>query len=179
VNKRDHVLNGVLLSVGAGVLLGIVPSIGLTAAERTLPTEPVGVVVGSIEQIVRFFVPVVLGDTAFGKHRKTLHNLFVLGVFLAYPFLFGNLHYVWIGVATHFVLDMAGSARGIALFYPLSSREYDLPGGVPVSSKWATPLTVAITVAELVALALVHYYVVPLDAEVGTLQRLAVGSLFG
>ncbi|MFB6161321.1 MAG: metal-dependent hydrolase [Haloferacaceae archaeon] len=185
MNKRDHVLNGVLLSIGTGVLLGIAPSIGLAAAERTLPTEPVGAAVGVLEQVVRFFVPVVLGalfpdvDTAFGKHRKTLHNVFVLGVFLAYPALFGNLHFVWIGVVTHLVLDMAGSARGVALFYPLSPREFSLPGGVPVSSKWATPLTVGITAAELVVMALVHYYVVPLDANVATVQRTMLGALVG
>jgi len=74
-------------------------------------------------------------DTAFGKHRKTLHNLPILIGFVAFPFVFGNLEYVWIGVLTHYVLDIAGSKRGIALFYPLWKEEFGLPIGVAVSSK--------------------------------------------
>ena len=77
-----------------------------------------------------------------------------------------NLQVVWIGIATHYVLDLAGSKRGIALFYPLSSTEYDLPIGVATSSRFATVVTVLITVVELGLLAVVHYYVAPLDASV-------------
>jgi hypothetical protein len=178
MNKGDHVLNGVLLGIGIGVIVGLVPVAG-----GTLPRVPGDAAVGVLEQTVRVFVPVVLGalfpdvDTAFGKHRKTLHNVFVLGVFLAYPLAFGNLHYVWIGVVTHYVLDMAGSRRGVALFYPLSNREYSLPGGVPVRSRWATRVTVAITAVELAVLGLVHHYVVPLGVDVATVRRMATAVL--
>jgi membrane-bound metal-dependent hydrolase YbcI (DUF457 family) len=182
VNKYDHVLNGALLSVGIGTLLGL-----LAVDVATLDTAGLAGVAAAVvtvaTEVVRVGVPVTLGamfpdiDTAFGRHRKTFHNLPVLAVFLAFPFVFGNLAFVWVGVATHYVLDMVGSARGIALFYPLSPTEYDLPGGVPVSSRWATPLTVAISGLEVGVLALVHYYVVPLDATLAATAQLlaAVG----
>ncbi len=156
MNKRGHVLNAVLLSIGLGYVL-----------------EPSGDV-PTFVAIAELSVPVVLGalfpdvDTAFGRHRKTFHNLPVLGVFVAYPFLFENLHYVWVGVATHYVLDMLGSKRGIALFYPLE-KEYSFPAGVPVSSKWADLVTVAVTGLELAVLAAFHVYVTPLDGALSAL----------
>lgn len=162
MNKRGHVLNAVLLAIGIGYVLepsGDTPTF-VTIAEISVP-----IVLGALFPDV---------DTAFGKHRKTLHNLLVLGVFLAYPVVFGNLQYVWVGVLTHYVLDLLGSKRGIALFYPLE-KEYNLPFGVPVNSNWADAVTFGVTVVELLAFALVHYYVLPLDA---TQQALAaVGSL--
>ena len=166
MNKRGHVLNAVLLSIGLGYVL-----------------EPSGDV-PTFVAIAELSVPVVLGalfpdvDTAFGRHRKTLHNLPVLGVFVVYPFLFDNLHYVWVGVATHYVLDLLGSKRGVALFYPLE-KEYSLPMGVPVSSKWADLVTVAVTALELAVLATFHVYVAPLDgalhAVVTTVANLNAG----
>ncbi|WP_435146502.1 metal-dependent hydrolase [Halobaculum sp. P14] len=151
MNKKGHVLNGALLAVGLGYIL-----------------EPAGDVTTFVK-IASLFVPLVLGalfpdvDTAFGRHRKTLHNLPVLGVTAAYPVVFDNLHFVWVGVATHYLLDLAGSKRGIALFYPLLDDEFDLPVGVPTSSGWADVVTVAITLVELGALAAVHFYVVDLN----------------
>ncbi|ESP89906.1 metal-dependent hydrolase [Candidatus Halobonum tyrrellensis] len=151
MNKRGHVLNAVLLAVGLGYVL-----------------EPSGGAETFVE-IARLSVPVVLGalfpdvDTAFGRHRKTLHNLPVLGVFVAYPVYFGNLQFVWVGVATHYVLDVVGSKRGIALFYPVASREYDLPVGVATSSDLADVVTVVITLLEVAVLAAVHVYVVDLS----------------
>ena len=136
MNKRGHVVNAVLLSVGLAVLL---------EGSRTLPTLETVLVVG---------VPVTLGalfpdvDTAFGTHRKTLHNLPTLGVFAAFPVLFGNLQYVWLGVLTHYVLDLCGNVRGMALFYPWP-EEYDVPVGVNVDSPWADVVTLAVTGAEL------------------------------
>jgi hypothetical protein len=177
VNKADHVLNGVLLAVGTAVILGIAPSVGLGAETRTLPTATAGALAGVGLLVAEFFVPVTLGalfpdvDTAFGKHRKSLHNVFVVAVFVAYPLVFDNLHFVWLGVVSHLVLDMAGSARGIAFFYPLTSEEFDLPGGVTTTSRYATPLTVAITLAELGVMAAVHYYLVPLDTTGQTIQQ--------
>jgi len=170
VNKEGHVLNAVLLALGLGVVLSVSPT-----SEPTMATAQ-----AAGATIAELFLPVVLGalfpdvDTAFGRHRKTLHNLPVLAMFLAYPVYFGNLHYVWVGVATHYVLDVVGSKRGIALFYPLSSQEYDLPTGVATSSKWANPVTLVVSAVELAALALVHYYVVALDAG---LQQTA--AMFG
>ena len=145
MNKKGHVLNAALLSLGLGYLL-----------------EPTGSL-ETFRTIIAIGVPVTLGalvpdiDTAFGKHRKTLHNLPVLAGFVAFPEIFGNLEYVWIGVLTHYVLDIAGSKRGIALFYPVWKKEFGLPFGVAVSSKRSDMMMVFVTVAELMlAAAIVH-----------------------
>jgi len=148
MNKRGHVLNALLLSIGLGYVL-----------------EPAGDV-ATFETIAAVIVPVVLGamvpdiDTAFGRHRKTLHNLLVLGVVAAYPVYFGNLQYVWIGVLSHFALDIMGSRRGLALLYPLTDNEFNLPIGVPVDSKYAEAMMLAVTGFEL-ALAAVIVYEIP------------------
>jgi len=149
MNKRGHVLNAVLLSIGLGYVL-----------------EP-SATIETARMMVELLLPVTLGalfpdvDTAFGKHRKTLHNLFVVGMFAAWPIYMGNLNYVWIGIATHYILDVAGSTRGIALFYPLSSTEYNLPVGIPVSSSKSDLVTVLVTIAEVGTFAGVLFYVVP------------------
>ncbi|MEZ3114479.1 metal-dependent hydrolase [Halobaculum sp. MBLA0147] len=151
MNKYGHVLNGVLLALGLALVLG---------AELSLTT---------VEWGVRLLPPVVLGalfpdvDTAFGKHRKTLHNLPVLALFVAYPLYFDNLHFVWVGIATHYLLDVVGSKRGIALFYPYT-QEYGLPIGVAVSSEYSTVVTVVISVLEVGLLAAIHVYVIDLVA---------------
>mgnify|MGYP000639128840 CR=1 FL=1 len=155
MNKQGHVLNAVLLSIGLGYVL-----------------YPAGDV-PTFRAIAEMSVPIVLGallpdvDTAFGKHRKTLHNLPLLAVIYAYPVYFGNLHYVWIGVATHYVLDVLGSKRGIALFYPYS-KEYNLPFGVPVSSEWATGVTVGVTAVELALAAVVVHFDLPVQDLTGS-----------
>lgn len=148
MNKKGHVLNAVLLSIGLGYLL-----------------EPVGDL-ETFKTIAMIGVPVTLGalfpdvDTAFGRHRKTLHNLPILLGFVVFPSVFGNLEYVWIGVLTHYVLDVAGSKRGIALFYPIWKKEFGLPIGVAVSSKRADLMMVVVTVGEL-ALAAALVFEVP------------------
>jgi membrane-bound metal-dependent hydrolase YbcI (DUF457 family) len=167
MNKRGHVLNAVLLSIGLGYVL-----------------DPSGDV-STFATIAEVFLPVVLGalfpdvDTAFGKHRKTLHNLPVLLIFLAHPIYHGgNLQWVWLGVLTHYILDMVGSKRGIALFYPISSTEYGFPTGVTTSSEHAEVVTVAITILELAAVgALV--YVLPTYLPPGATELLtnAFGSV--
>lgn len=145
MNKEGHVINGLLLGVGLGFIL-----------------EPAGDLT-TLRTVVAVTVPVVLGalfpdvDTAFGRHRKTLHNLLVLGLFAAFPLVFDNLHWVWVGVLTHYVLDVVGSKRGIALFYPYP-KEYDLPTGVATSSTYANLVTLLVTGLELVvAFAVVRY----------------------
>ncbi|MFT4923634.1 MAG: membrane-bound metal-dependent hydrolase YbcI (DUF457 family) [Haloarculaceae archaeon] len=154
MNKRGHVLNAVLLSIGLGYLL-----------------EPAGDV-ETFVTIAEVFVPVVLGalfpdvDTAFGKHRKTLHNLSVLAIVGAYPIYFGNLQWVWLGVATHYVLDVLGTTRGIALFYPLWSREFDVPFGIPVDSKYTDLMTISVTAVELAGCFLLLQYGTPVVAQV-------------
>lgn len=141
MNKEGHVLNAVLLSIGLGYVL-----------------EPAGDE-ATFVTIAQVTIPVTLGalfpdvDTEFGKHRKTLHNLVVLGIFLAYPLVFDNLRFVWIGIVTHYVLDLFGSKRGIALFYPYK-QEYNLPIGVSTSSEYANAVTIVITLFELVVAAL-------------------------
>jgi hypothetical protein len=154
MNKEGHVLNAALLGIGLGFVL-----------------EPSGTI-ETLRTVVAVTVPVTLGalfpdvDTAFGKHRKTLHNLPVVVIFAAFPLLFENLSYVWIGVLTHYVLDYLGSRRGIALFYPLSSQEYGFPSGVTTSSRFANVVTMMVTGVELaVAVAIVH--VLPQYVDVG------------
>ena len=153
MNKRGHVLNAILLAVGLGFLL-----------------EPAGTL-ETARTIAEVFVPVVLGalfpdvDTAFGKHRKTLHNLPVLGIVLAYPFYFGNLQWVWLGVATHYVLDVLGTTRGIALFYPFWSREFDVPFGIRVDSKYSDLMTITVTAVERAAIFLLVTYAGPVVVE--------------
>ncbi len=163
MNKRGHVLNALLLALGLGFILE--PGLDMATAEMT----------------VQITVPIVLGalfpdvDTAFGRHRKTLHSLPVLAVFLAYPILFGNLQYVWIGVLTHYILDVVGSRRGIALFHPLSDTEYGMPTGVTTSSKYADLVTVIITALELAAFWAIHTYVVDLALDLSAASEAAAG----
>lgn len=146
MNKKGHVLNAVLLSIGLGYVF-----------------EPSGDTVTFVK-ITQISVPIILGalfpdvDTEFGRHRKTLHNLPVLGVFVAYPFVFDNLHFVWIGILTHYLLDFFGSKRGLALFYPWD-EEFSFPVGVATSSKHAELVTVVITILEVVAFGAIHFYV--------------------
>lgn len=137
MNKGDHVMNAILLGVGLGYLME--PGSG----------EATGA------SIIAIGVPVILGamvpdiDSVIGRHRKTLHNLPVLIGFAVFPAYFGNLEYVWVGLLTHYILDIAGSTRGIALFYPLLDREYGMPVGVPVSSRQADVMTLFITAVQL------------------------------
>jgi membrane-bound metal-dependent hydrolase YbcI (DUF457 family) len=153
MNKRGHVINAVLLSVGLGYVLH--PS----GDERTFLS------------IAEVGLPIVLGalvpdvDTAFGRHRKTLHNLPVLAVFVVFPLYFDNLRFVWIGVLTHYVLDVVGSRRGIALFYPVWEAEFGTPTGVTTTSEWADAVTVVITVLEVALAALVVYRAPGLSVE--------------
>ncbi|MES3517614.1 MAG: metal-dependent hydrolase [Natronomonas sp.] len=148
MNKEGHVLNALLLGVGLGVIL-----------------EPSGTI-ETAESILAVTIPVTLGalfpdvDTAFGKHRKTLHNVPVLALFVVFPIAFGNLQYVWIGILTHYALDYFGSRRGIALFYPVSDSEFGFPSGVATSSRFANVVTLVITGFEL-AVAAAIVYVLP------------------
>ncbi|MFB6229086.1 MAG: metal-dependent hydrolase [Halobacteriales archaeon] len=146
MNKRGHVINGALLAIGVGYIL-----------------EPSGDV-ETFETIATVGLPIVLGamlpdiDTAFGKHRKTLHNLPLIVALYFWPEWFATMHYVWMGVLTHYVLDVMGSKRGIALFYPLTDEEFGLPIGVSTSSKYADAMTLLVTAIELAAVfAIVHY----------------------
>ena len=142
MNKGGHVVNALLLSVGLGIIIH---------GEATP---------ASAETVARIGPPVVLGallpdlDTAFGTHRKTFHNVWVLGLAVAFPFVFDNLHYVWLGVATHYVLDLCGNVKGMGLLYPLPGF-YDVPVGVTVDSRWADVVTLAVTAVQLGALWLV------------------------
>jgi hypothetical protein len=151
MNKRGHVLNAVLLAIGVGYIL-----------------EPSGDV-ETFETIATVGLPIVLGallpdiDTAFGRHRKALHNLPLVGALYFWPGWFGTMHYVWIGVVTHYVLDVMGSKRGIALFYPFTDEEFGLPIGVSTSSKYADAMTLFVTGVELAAIYLVVRYELPIQ----------------
>jgi len=165
MNKRGHVLNALLLALGLGFV--IEPSLSMATA-RTVAEITVPIVLGALFPDV---------DTAFGRHRKTLHSLPVLGIFLAYPLVFGNLRYVWIGVLTHYLLDVVGSRRGIALFHPLSDTEYGMPTGVTTSSKYADLVTVIITALELAAFWAIHEYVVTLDLDLSAAASEAAAGI--
>lgn len=151
MNKAGHVLNAALLSVGVGVIVQVTNDPGWTLALDEFVID-----------VFEVATPIVLGalfpdvDTAFGKHRKTLHNLPVLAFFIAFPLVFGNLEYVWLGILTHYVLDVVGSTRGIALFYPYP-KEYGFPTGVTTSSAVAMPVTIVITILELAFIWVILY----------------------
>jgi hypothetical protein len=140
MRERGHVINAVILGVGIGVL--VEPSLSMA----------------TVTAVLGIGTPVLLGallpdiDTSFGTHRKTGHNLVVLGAVAAFPVVFGNLAYVWLGVLTHYVLDLLGNVRGMALFWPLPGF-YDVPVGVNVDSRWADVVTLAVTGVELAAAA--------------------------
>ncbi|WP_430504312.1 metal-dependent hydrolase [Haloparvum sp. PAK95] len=140
MNKGDHVLNALLLGIGIGVLLD--PSLSVDTLS-TIGMVTIPVVVGALFPDV---------DTAFGTHRQTLHNALVLAGFVLFPVFYGNLYYVWIGIATHFVLDLLGTQAGIAVLYPYDGM-FDVPVGVNVDSNVATLVTVLVTGVELVAVA--------------------------
>ncbi|MFB6218668.1 MAG: metal-dependent hydrolase [Halobacteriaceae archaeon] len=156
MNQREHVLNAALLGVGLAYVLE--PSGGIVTF-RTAAAVGVPVVLGALFPDV---------DAHYGRHRKALHNLAVLGFFIAFPAVFGNLQWVWLGVLTHYVLDIAGSRRGIALFYPVWKREFGLPVGVPVASSHSGIVTVLITVVEVGAAAAVVWYAPPTVVEAAT-----------
>lgn len=144
MNKRGHIWNALLLSIGVGVVLE--PS--LTRA--------------TVRSIAAVSVPIVLGalfpdvDTAIGRHRETFHNLPILGIVAAYPVAFGNLHFVWIGVLSHYLLDLLGTKRGITPLYPVFVWKFEFPTGVPVDSKLAGPVTIAVTGLELGVVAVLY-----------------------
>lgn len=89
MNKRGHVLNAVLLSVGLGYIL-----------------HPAGNA-ETFGTIVEIGAPVTLSalflddDTEFGRHRRSLHILPVLAGIYAFSQSVGNLQFVWIGVLLH------------------------------------------------------------------------------
>lgn len=113
MNQRAHVLNAAAVGAVAG-------------AAWAYPADAVAVAVSAC--IVT--VPVVLGallpdaDCSVGSHRKTLHNLPVLGVLVAFPLVVGNLAWAWLGVLVHYVGDALLSGRGLALLWPLTRREW-------------------------------------------------------
>jgi len=164
MNKRGHVLNAGLLAIGLGFIV-----------------EPAGTM-ATLGTIAAVFVPLVLGalfpdvDTHFGKHRKTLHNLFVLAIVLAYPVYFDNLHWVWLGVVTHYVLDILGTTRGLALFYPLWDEEFGAPIGVPVSSRFSDAMMLAVTGFELTLAAMIVYVLPEYLPEGTTMPTLAAAA---
>ena len=170
MRERGHVVNAVILGVGIGVL--VEPS----------PSMATGYAVASIG------VPVLFGallpdiDTSFGTHRATFHNLLVLGAVAAFPVLFGNLAYVWLGVLTHYVLDLLGNVKGMALFWPLPTF-YDVPVGVNIDSRWADVVTLTVTAFELaIAAALIQAGragVLEDPTRVVETVRVTVAAMFG
>lgn len=141
-------MNAVLLSIGLSAILHptVDPALFVTMVELGVP-----IMAGAL-------LPDV--DTSFGIHRRTLHNLPTLGIVLAFPLVFGNLHFVWIGVLTHYVLDLLGNVKGMALFYPWPEF-YDIPVGVPVDSRWADVVTILVTAIELSLIAVVVHVLMP------------------
>lgn len=144
MNKKGHVFNAICLGIGTGILL-----------EPTVSTA-------ALVSVVTVGVPVVLGallpdvDTAFGTHRQTFHNVWVLGAFVAFPHFLGNLHYVWLGIVTHYALDLLGNQMGMGVFHPFGGM-YDIPVGVTTTSRWADVVTVLVTAFELaVVAAIIH-----------------------
>lgn len=144
MNEKGHAINAFLLSVGLGYLL-----------EWSVSAE-------AFITIVKVTPPIMLGalfpdlDTSFGTHRKTFHNIWILLLALAFPLFFDNLHYVWIGILTHYILDLLGNVKGMGVFYPLGGF-YDIPVGVNIDSRWADVVTLAVTGFELAVIAVAIY----------------------
>ncbi|ELZ60052.1 membrane-bound metal-dependent hydrolase [Halorubrum hochstenium ATCC 700873] len=90
-----------------------------------------------------------------------------------------SLQYVWIGVLTHYILDVVGSRRGIALFHPLSDKEYSLPTGVTTSSKYADLVTVIITAVEIAALWAINEFVINLELDLSAAAQTASQAAAG
>lgn len=161
MNERGHVMNAVLLSIGMGYILN--PSgtleVFVTIAELSVP-----ILAGAL-------IPDI--DTSFGTHRKTFHNFVTLGVFITFPLVFDNLHFVWIGVLTHYVLDLLGNVKGMAMFYPWP-KFYDIPVGVTVDSKWTDLVTLLVTAFELVIIWLIIHVFAP-SPFIDTLRALLGG----
>lgn len=168
MNKREHILNGALLSVGLAVALAfnglhtaVLPDITIEVIER------LGQAFESSESTVEITkmaatlpvigLPVMIGvllpdiDTEYGTHRKTMHNVPFLALIIAFPVFFANLHHVWVGVASHYLLDMLGSNRGIALFCPFSGREFSIP--IDMSRAGDTLPVVIISALQVLAFA--------------------------
>lgn len=136
MNKDDHIINAVILGIGVGALL---------APEMNQPPFTTTVIVG---------IPIVIGalfpdiDTEFGTHRETFHNIVTLSVFIAFPIYYQNLFFVWMGILTHYVLDLLGTKGGLALFYPIG-KHVSVPVGVDVDSPMSRIVTLAVTGLEL------------------------------
>jgi hypothetical protein len=136
MNKDDHVINAVGLGIGVGALLA--PSMNQSPFSAVLAVG-VPVVIGALFPDI---------DTEFGTHRETFHNVVTLSVFVAFPIYFGNLSFVWMGILTHYVLDLLGTRGGMALFYPIQTH-VSVPVGVNVDSPKSRVVTLAITAFEL------------------------------
>jgi len=137
MNKPEHVANGALIAGAIGVVLGGLPEV--------LVAVPLGVAGSLLPDL----------DTAVGTHRKTFHNLPVLGVLLLGAWFHPVVIYLPIGVASHYALDALCSRRGIALFYPLTTQEYQSAGGVTVDDPRSGLLTLAFSGFEVGFLAFV------------------------
>lgn len=136
MNKDDHVINAVILGIGVGVLLA--PSMNQSPFSA-VPAVGTPIVIGALFPDI---------DTEFGTHRETFHNFAVLAVFVGFPIYFGNLFFVWIGVLTHYVLDLLGTKGGMALFYP-AQKHVSVPVGVNVDSPKSRVVTLGVTAFEL------------------------------
>lgn len=153
MNKNHHVGNAAFV----GIALAYVASADIAS----LPWSVAAIV-----------PPVILGalipdlDHIVGKHRKTGHNLFLLAGLAIYPALFGNLSFVWVGVAVHFLLDLV-TARGLALFYPLSGKEWSVPPDIPVDSRAAGAVTGLLTIVEILIVVLAAEHGIVLEAYYG------------
>jgi hypothetical protein len=166
MNRGPHLLNA--LALGVAVSVAVDPAVyralwGAIGTGRSIGPP----MWAAMTALVAVTIPVVLGamvpdiDTTVGHHRKTLHNGFVLVGFVWFPLAFGNLQYVWIGVAAHLLLDLVGSDRGVALAYPLLEREVRSPVRWPAQGPMALLVTGVITLVELWVLAVIHLRVVP------------------
>ena len=80
---------------------------------------------------------------------------------------------------THYLLDVVGSRRGIALFHPLSDREFGMPTGVTTSSKYADLVTVVITALEIAAFWAINEYVINLELDLTAAAQTASEAAAG
>ena len=141
MNKREHLLNGAIVGGAIGALvnpLHLLVAIPLAAAGGLLPDA----------------------DTHLGTHRKTFHNLPLLGILLLGAWFYPVFVYLPIGVCSHYMLDALCTRRGIALFYPISRQEYQSAGGVTVDDPQAGLATAGMSACQ-VALAVFLFSLIP------------------
>jgi len=132
MNQKAHITGGILLAA-AVMIAGIPP---LTASFVVFG--------GMFNDVDHVDIPL----SSQGVHRKLLHNIYVIGLFLALSIKYPPLFYWALGMFLHNVMDMFSGAP-VYLLWPISHEgEHIGVGGwgVPNKSIFSFPVGVVIAV---------------------------------